>query len=58
MKHIGIKNELLNMPGDRLEARITENKRCVIKLIKDNGRQKFSATRYPNGTVVKTLVEK
>lgn len=51
-------NGLLSNSGDRLEARITSSNRKVIKLHKDNGRLKLSSTEYPNGTIVKTLVEK
>ncbi len=51
-------NGLLSNPGDKLEARITDTNRQVVKIHKNNGLSKFSATRYPNGTVVKTIVEK
>lgn len=49
---------ILNNPGDKLEARVTDTNRQVIKIQKDNGRNKYSATRYPNGTVVETKVTK
>mgnify|MGYP005759845215 CR=1 FL=1 len=32
--------------------------RRVVKLQKDNGNSKYSATQYPNGTIVETKVTK
>lgn len=49
---------ILTNPGDRLEARITDSKRQVVKVKKDNGKFKYSATKYPNGTIVETKVTK
>lgn len=49
---------ILYKPGDKLEACITDTNRQVIKLQKDDGNSKYSATRYPNGTVVETKVTK
>lgn len=49
---------ILNKPGDKLEARITDSNRRVVKVQKDNGNSKYSATQYPNGTVVETKVTK
>lgn len=49
---------ILTNPGDRLEARITDSNRRVVKVQKDNGNSKYSATQYPNGTVVETKVTK
>ena len=49
---------ILTMPGDRLEARITDSNRRVVKLEKDGGLFKYSATEYPDGTVVETKVTK
>ena len=49
---------ILTKPGDRLEARITKAKRQVVKVEKDDGNSKYSATKYPNGTVVETKVKK
>lgn len=45
---------ILNKPGDRLEARITDSNRRVVKVQTDNGNSKYSATQYPNGTLVET----
>lgn len=45
---------ILNKPGDRLEARITNSNRKVIKLL--CGNTKYSVTQYPTGTVVETKV--
>ena len=52
------KNGILNQPGDRLEAKVTKAGRNVIKIHKDSGNSKYSATQYPNGTVVETKVTK
>ena len=49
---------ILNKPGDRLEARITDSNRRVVKVQTDNGSSKYSATQYPNGTLVETKVTK
>lgn len=49
---------ILNKPGDRLEARVTDSNRKVLKVSADNGNSKYSATQYPNGTVVETKVTK
>lgn len=52
------KSGVLSQPGDRLEARVTETGRNVIRIQKDRGNLKYSATQYPNGTVVETKVTK
>ena len=52
------KNGILTQPGDRLEARVTDTGRNVIKIQKDGGNSKYSATQYPNGTIVETRVTK
>lgn len=52
------KKGILNKPGDRLEARVTDTGRNVIKIQKDGGASKYSATQYPNGTIVETRVKK
>lgn len=49
---------ILSRPGDSLEARVTTSNRRVVKICKDNGNSKYSATQYPNGTVVETKVTK
>lgn len=49
---------ILNKPGDRLEARITDTNRRVAKVQTDNGNFKYSATQYPNATIVETKVTK
>lgn len=49
---------ILNKPGDRLEARVTNSNRKVLKIQTDDGCSKYSATQYPNGTVVETKVTK
>lgn len=59
MKLPGIfSNGLLSNPGDKLEARITDTGRQVLKINKNNGLLKHSVVRYPTGTVVSTFVEK
>ena len=55
---IDCQSGILTNPGDRLEARITDSNRRVVKVQKDNGNSKYSATQYPNGTVVETKVTK
>ena len=49
---------ILSEPGDKLEARVTNSNRKVVKIQKDNGNSKYSATQYANGTVVETKVTK
>lgn len=53
-----IKTNILENPGDRIEARITPSKRKVLKVNKNNGFYKYSATQYPNGTIVETRTTK
>lgn len=48
----------LTKPGDKMEARVTDNNRQVFKISKDNGNSKYSATKYPNGTIVETKTTK
>lgn len=52
------KRGILNNPGDKLEAKVTNSNRKVLKIHTDNGNSKYSATQYPNGTVVETKVTK
>lgn len=49
---------ILQNPGDKLEARITSSNRKVVKVSKSNGKAKYSATQYPNGTLVETKTTK
>ena len=49
---------ILSEPGDRLEARVTKTNRKVLKIEKEQGASKYSATEYPNGTLVETKVTK
>ena len=49
---------ILSEPGDKLEARVTNSNRKVVKIQKDNGNSKYSATQYSNGIVVETKVTK
>ena len=45
----------LKNPGDNMTARITDTGRQVLTVVKDNGMEKYSATRYPKtGTIVET----
>ncbi len=51
------KSEILKHPGDSISGRITKTMRQVIKIDSvEHG--KISSTRYPNGTIVTTIVEK
>ncbi len=47
-------NSILNEPGDEMSAQITRSNRQVMKVSKNNGKNKYSVTRYPNGTTVET----
>lgn len=52
---VNIGSALLEQAGDEMSARITKSNRQVFKLSKDNGRTKYSATRYPStGAIVET----
>ncbi len=51
-------NSILNKPGDELSARVTSSNRQVLKVSKNNGKNKYSVTRYPNGTTVETKTTK
>lgn len=53
-----VNNAGLEKPGDNLSARITDTNREVLKIEKNGGADKYSATRYPNGTVVETHSKK
>ena len=54
----GKEDGLLKRPGDKMEARITDSNRQVLKIFTDGGNTKYSATKYSNGTVVETRVRK
>lgn len=45
-------------PGDNMSARITDTNRKVLKVSKNDGADKYSATQYPNGTIVETKTTK
>ena len=45
-------------PGDELSARVTNTNRKVLKVVTDEGNSKYSATQYPNGTIVETKTTK
>ena len=49
-----ITTRILENPGDKMEAVITPSNRKVFKGHKNNGSYKYSATQYPNGTIVET----
>ena len=51
-------DSILKNPGDRAEARITNSGRKVVKISVDNGKTKYSATKYKNGTTVETKTTK
>lgn len=52
------KDSILSKPGDKASARITKTRREVLKISTDKGSRKYSATRYPNGTIVETRTTK
>ena len=49
---------MLRNPGDNLSARVTNTNRKVLKVETNNGCSKYSATQYPNGTIVETKTTK
>ncbi|MEG2267379.1 MAG: hypothetical protein RSC68_24010 [Acinetobacter sp.] len=49
---------LLTNPGDKMEARVTDTNRKVIKVQQNNGTEKYSVTQYQNGTIVETKTTK
>jgi hypothetical protein len=57
---LGFLKELdLKAIGDNLSARITKSGRQVLKIVKNDGADKYSVTRYPStGTVVETRTTK
>lgn len=50
--------DLLKNPGDNLVARVTNSGKKVVKIETNNGNSKYSATKYPNGTIVETKTTK
>lgn len=52
------KESILSKPGDSISARITKGNRKVIKINQNDGNDKYSATQYPNGTIVETRTRK
>ncbi|OOP72811.1 hypothetical protein [Clostridium beijerinckii] len=46
----------LQNPGDNMSARVTDSNRKVLKV--ETGNTKYSATQYPNGTIVETKTTK
>lgn len=48
--------KIISNPGDKMSGRVTDSGRQVIKVQK--GDEKWSATRYSNGTIVETKVRK
>lgn len=48
----------LSQPGDKAEARVTDSMRKVLKVSTNGGNSKYSATQYPNGTIVETRTTK
>lgn len=49
-------NGLLAEKGDKLTAFIGKNGAKVVKIAKNNGNNKYSATLYPSGKLVQTVV--
>lgn len=54
----GGNSNILQNPGDKLEAKVTDSNRKVLKVSKDNGNSKYSVTQYSNGTTVETKTTK
>ncbi len=48
----------LTNPGDKLAARVTKNGNKVVTVEKNNGKNKYSATIYKNGTIHETRTTK
>ena len=53
-----LSDSILQNPGDNMSARVTDSGRQVLKVSKNKGKSKYSATRYPNGTVVEIKTTK
>ena len=51
-------SKILEKPGDKLIAEVTPNNREVVKVCKNNGKNKYSRTTYPNNTIVETKTTK
>ena len=51
-------NGTLKNRGDKFDARITGTGRQVARANLNNGMNKYSITRYPNGTTVETKTTK
>ena len=51
-------DDILAKRGDRMEARVTDTDRKVLKISKNNGKDKYSVTKYTNGTTVETKTTK
>ena len=51
-------NRILEKPGDEMKAKITNSNRQVFTMSKNNGKDKYSITTYPNGTKVETKTTK
>ncbi len=51
-------SKILEKPGDKLIAEVTPNNREVVKVSKNNGKNKYSRTTYPNNTIVETKTTK
>ncbi len=47
---------ILSKPGDKMSAEVTKTGRKVMKVHTSAG--KHSVTQYPNGTTVKTIVNR
>jgi hypothetical protein len=58
ISNVGNPLSALQNPGDNMSARVTNTHRKVLKIETENGTSKYSATQYPNGTIVETKTTK
>ena len=55
---INVLSGILNKPGDKFEASVTNSGNKVVKISSGDGLFKASKTVYPNGTVHETRTYK
>ena len=51
-------SKILEKPGDKLIAEVTPSNKEVVKVSKNNGKNKYSRTTYTNNTIVETKTTK
>lgn len=51
---MNINENILKQPGDEVSIKMTKNKALIAKANLNNGKEKHSYTKYPNGTIHET----